>query len=199
MATLPQNGTTTGHKNSLTRHIQLITALETTANSLFGNGVVSGGDISHVSGYTVQIATASVLSGEGYLHTLSATQNYTAAEASTTVYVWGVITRTAADYTSGVAVDTYALTLSHNLTGARPSAAHFPLAILTTDGSGVTAIDNAPAGKYQRLLAGTGGVRDTVGLHETCLVPGRHQLIIHQALTVRGTLTVRGQAVVRVL
>jgi hypothetical protein len=193
MATLPRNGSTTGHKNSLTRHLQLITALETHHNSRLGNGVVSGGDFSIVSGYTGQIATGTVLSCEGYLHTLTATQNYTAAEASTTVYIWGIVTRTAADYTSGVAVDTYTLTITHNLTGASPGTGYFPLSVWTTDGSGITAIAD-PGDKYVRLLGGMGTVRTRIGTAESALVPADHQVIIYEGFSVEGSgaLTVGG-------
>lgn len=137
---------------SLVRDNQLRAQLEAALTAAgLGPGILSGGSVSHVTGYTVQVENGSVILSEGVVRTLTDPQNYTAAVATSTIYLWAVLTRTAAASTEPTESDTYALTVTHNLTGVAPSALHFPLAVLTTDANGVVSIDDYPAGKYVSL------------------------------------------------
>lgn len=154
MATLPRPEplvTDTDGVMSLTRAMQVITALETTALLVPGNGVLAGGFVTVVSGFSVRIPSGTKLLVEGYAYTLAANQEYSAASASTTVYLWATVTRTAALKTAPTAEDTYALTVTHNTTGSSPGSNYILMAVMTTSGSAVVAINNSPSGKYVRI------------------------------------------------
>jgi hypothetical protein len=198
MSTLARQGTSYRKPWSLERDAQLRTQLETTFGRLLGLGVVSGGLLSVVSGFTVRVPSGSVFEAEGVTLVLAANQDYTALEASATVYVWGQILRTAADQNTATALDTYSLDVSHNLTGAAPSELHFPLGVLANGAAGTLGIrDNAPAGKFIRavspLWAGKTALSSSQGSH----VASDEQVQVFGGYQVRGALTVRGRFRVR--
>jgi hypothetical protein len=65
-----------------------------------------------------------------------------------TVYVWGLLTRTAADQNNRTLLDTLAFVLSHVTgSGVPPSPRHIPVTVLTVAGGDITALTE-PAGKY---------------------------------------------------
>lgn len=178
---------------SVVRDNQLREVLETADVETWGVGVVSGGLVEHVSGFTVRVPTGSIFRSEGKTLELTANADYNPMVASDTVYIWGKVTRTAADPGDAEDLDEWALVVSHNLTGTPASALHFLLAIVETDGSAVTAINNVPAGKF---FAPTNRER----LHKTTIPAGEgahlasdEQLLIFDTLTVAGVLGVAGQ------
>ena len=194
--TLPRPGSTTADydaKLSLTRTLQMIGALEDGLASVLGSGVVSGGRVTHTTGYTIFIASGTVFFCGGYLLTLGSAQTYSAASASATVYVFAAITRTAANKANPTDLDTYALTVTHNTTGTSPGATYFPMAVLKTDGAGVLSIMDAPDGKKLKIksmfVTGANSLASTesecIGTNETRLVKG--------PITISGHLEVLGQ------
>jgi hypothetical protein len=173
MAVLPLQGAATGKPWSLTRDTQLRTLLEGALQEVLSPGVISGGAVTATTGYSVEVASGSVFHLKGVLLTLSVAQAYTAAVASSTVYLWAKITRTAADQTQPTASDTYALTVTHNTTGVSPGAEYFCLAILATDAAGITSVNSDPPGKYARPTT-------MLGLHAITLTAGSTTLTADQ-------------------
>jgi hypothetical protein len=157
VSTLALQGASTGQPWSLTRDTQLRSLLESAFDSLFGHGVISGGEFSQTTGFSGEVANGSVFYTEGVSLTLSAARAYTVTTPNAAeVYVWGLLQRTAATQSDPTASDTYALAVTENTTGTAPSSLYFPLAIVRTDGNGIAEIDNAPAGKFVRALPNLG-------------------------------------------
>jgi hypothetical protein len=150
---LSRQGAASGIRWSLARDSQLRDQLEATF-AAWGNGVVAGDTpVSAVTGYTVRVHSGTQFVYQGVAYTLAADQDYTAAVASATLYLWGKIVRTAATQTDPNALDSYALSLTHSTSFAEPAAGPWiPLRVWTTDGSGTvggTFLD--PPGKYLNL------------------------------------------------
>lgn len=185
---LPRQGAATARPYSLARDNQLRTLIEEGARYL-GNGVVSGGAVTQTAAFTVELETGTVVLVNGVPYTLTAAASRSGLDASATNYVWGVLTRTAADQTLAAALDTYTFALSHNTTGARPSTDHIPIAVVTTDGSGVTAIRD-PADKYTR--ASLLGDQMTVEAWESLRIPAGHTKTVYGTFVVNGTLVMDG-------
>lgn len=175
--------TATGTPRSLTRDNQLRGQLETSLDALLGQGVVSGGVVSHTSGLSVEVAAGSVFFSRGVTLTLGAAQSYTALVANQTAYLWGKLTRTAATVTSPTASDTYALSLSHNTTGVAPDAYSFCLASIDTSATTVLSIDNAPPGKFALPRANHGYLALELAGASTTLSAAQYR---HQRLHVTG-------------
>ena len=145
----------TGNDWSLTRDTQLRTQLETSFDAIHGHGVISGGYVTRTAAFAVEVASGTVLYAEGVALTLSVAAAYSSLVPGV-CYLWGVITRTAANPTLPAASDTYALTLTHNTTGSAPSTLHFLLAECNCRTAGMLAqtdIENQPttATKYLRI------------------------------------------------
>jgi hypothetical protein len=185
---LARQGAATARPYSLARDNQLRTLLEE-AHRYQGNGIVSGGAVTQTAAFTVELATATVVLVNGAPYTLTAAVSRSGLDPSTTNYVWGVLTRTAADQTLAANLDTYAFALSHNTTGSRPSTDHIPIAVVTTDGSGITAV-REPADKYTRLT--WLGSRNTVEAWEELRVPAGHTQVVYGTFTIYGDLTIDG-------
>lgn len=155
MATFPRQVTTpsTTYYHSTTRDNQFRTALESACQALgLAAGIVSGGAVTKTAAFTVSLAISTKIVCEGYVHTLAAAVAYVAAVPSNTVYVFATVTRTAGGAATPTVADSYALTVTHNTTGASPGALYTPIAVLTTNASEITAITE-PAGKYARPLS----------------------------------------------
>lgn len=149
----PSVDSDTDAKLSLARAIQPLSQLEDSLTALFGRGVVSGGVVTSPAAFTARVPSGTVFFSDGYLLTLAADQDRSGLTASATNSLWGKITVTRANPANPDDADTYALTLTHNTTGSSPGAGYFLIAVLTTDGAGVTAIDNQPAGRWVRPIA----------------------------------------------
>jgi hypothetical protein len=196
MAVLARQGASTGQPYSLARTNQLNDQLEAGLGALATPGVVSGGLVTKTTGYSVSIASGTTFWAFGMLHTLTDAQTYTAAVASSTVYLWGKVARSAASQSSPTALDTYALTVTHNTTGTSPGTEYFPLAILTTDGSGITAIESYPAGKYVRTAhAPLRPVRTTIPAGTLQVVAAGEQVVVYGDLTIEGELALSGELI----
>lgn len=134
---------------SLVRDNQLRSQLETSLEYLHGHGVLIGGKVTKSAAFAVQVEASTVLYCQGVALVLSAAATYSSLVAGT-CHLWGVITVTRATQSNPAASDTYALTLTHNLTGTAPSSRHFLLATITVATAGIESndsIDNNPAGK----------------------------------------------------
>src|SRR5687767_8619757 len=117
-----------GNKASLTRLNQLTDQLEAGFDAIHGKGVISGGYVNRTGNFAVSVeSTGTILYAYGKTLTLASDAAYSSIPDHATVYLWGKITRTAADPTVPTAEDTYALSLTHNTTGVAPSADHFQL------------------------------------------------------------------------
>lgn len=194
MSTLPLQGASYQQGFSLDRDTQLRTVLEDAFSALHGSGFLSGGLVTKTAAYSIAIASGSQLFAEGKRLTLSALAAYTATEGAGTVYVWGKITRTAATQATKTALDTYALTVTHSLTDSTPSGYQFRVAILTLNGSGITAIDSLPAGKYLRPLdAALVAQRETIPASTVEVVPAGSQVSLFGSLSVKGSLYLGGK------
>jgi hypothetical protein len=191
MALLPRQqtlDTSTGRPWSLPRDNALRDTLEAAFDAILPPGVVSGGTVTATTGYGVEVASGSVFWSSGVLVTLASAQAYAAAtNPSTTIYLWGKLTRTAGTQTDPTADDTHALTLTHNTTGTSPGAEYFPVATWATDGSGVTgSINNNPAGKFVRAVQQRGRLAKTITDANTTLSTVEASARI---LEISGTLT----------
>ncbi len=195
MATLPRpasSGTATTATPSLARAYQLVTTLEEGFTRTLGYGVISGGLVTVTSGFGVRVANSSRFFAEGKVHTLSAVSDYNGiVETSTTVYLWGLITRTNGGDSLPAAEDTYTLTVSHNTSGTAPSALHFPLAVVKTDGSGVASINNGPEGKYLKVISPLWQGKTTIAATDGAVVAADEELV-RAKLTVNGVVTING-------
>lgn len=192
MSTLARQGDETGRDYSLVRDNQFRAQLEAFLDRQYGHGVVSGGQVSKVSGFTLKVADETVLAAEGVEITLEADQQYTIS-GTPTVYLWGLVERTAADQTDPAAEDTYALDLTHNTSGTPPSALHILLAIVTTDGSGIVSINNGPDGKFIRSASPLTTGRFTIAAGETAVVEDGHQVVgAGWTVEVGGAINVNG-------
>lgn len=194
MSVLARQGTGTVRPWSLTRDNQVRDQLEAGLGGIAAAGVAAGGEVTRTTGFGLEIASGTTFWAYGMLHTLSVAQAYTANSPSATVYVWGKITRTAANQANPADSDTYALTVTHNTTGVAPTSEYFPLAILTTDGSGITAINSAPPGKYVRVLqAPLRGQQDVVPSGVTGYVNQNDQVWLFDRLEISGALVIGGR------
>jgi hypothetical protein len=192
-STLARQGTSTGQPYSLARANQLNDQLEAGLGALAAPGVVTGATLTKTTGYSLSIA-AGTFWAFGMLHTLAAPQAYTAAEASTTVYVWAKVARTPANQAVPTALDTYALSVTHNTTGTAPSSEHFLLGVLTTDGSGILTIENYPAGKYVRTAhAPLRPQRTTIPAGTLQVIASGEQAAIWGTLVIEGDLAIGGE------
>lgn len=133
---------------SLERDNQTREQLEAGLGALAAPGVVSGGAVTKTAGFSVEIAAGTRIWAGGALFTLPLAQSYTAAVANSTVHLWGSVARVAADQEVPTALDSYTLAVTHNTTGQPPSAEHFRLAILTTNDSGISRLNDLPPEKY---------------------------------------------------
>jgi len=193
-----------GNPPSLDRAIDLVERISAGQEAFVGDGALPGGCIlTIVSGYTARVPSGAKFWSEGQYLSLAANQDYTAAVAGSTVHLWARITVTRAAKTDPTAEDVYALDITHNTTGIAPADAasggsYFALAILTTDGVGITAIAE-PVAKYVRSAIGPfGAMRDYIHTSETTVtIPAYHQLALYDSVTVDGSLMVEG--VLRVL
>lgn len=134
---------------SLDADNHLRSVLETALNSLLGKGVVSGGAVTQTAAFSVEVATGTVVFCKGVALTLGSAVPRTGLTPSSTNYLWGTITRSPRDRFTATALDTYTLDVTHNTSGTPPSDEAILLATITTDGSGITAINNGPSGKYR--------------------------------------------------
>lgn len=180
---------------SLTRNNQALSQLEAFLASVVGYGVISGGGVIKTTGYGLRVLSGAVFAAEGVLLTLSSNQDYNSLTAAAgTYYLWGKVLRTAANPANPTDSDTYTLSVTHGADGSTtpPSSQHFPLAIVTADGSGVTAITD-PVGKHL-ARASAGAVRDWIGPNESVTLPAGYQWrVFGGELRVDGNLTVGGQ------
>ncbi len=148
-----------GNKASLTRLNQLTDQLEAGFDATWGKGVVAGGFVNRTAAYGVSVESdGTILYAYGKTLTLASDAAYNSIPDNATVYLWGKITRTAADPTAPTAEDTYALSLTHDTAGTAPSADHFllagPIDASGGGGTGIVAqanINNTPVGKYLAL------------------------------------------------
>jgi hypothetical protein len=150
MATLPRQGSATGQYWSLARDSQLRDELEAAFLALHGVGIVAGGQVTKTGALEVTLEANTGFAAEGKVH-LETDALLRSGFADGTAYLYGLVTRTAADQSDQAALDTYAAALTHNDTGVAPSAQHVPLAILTITAGDITAIDNDPPGKWLRF------------------------------------------------
>ena len=154
---------------SLDADNQLRSVLETALAAVLGKGVVSGGAVTQTAAFTAQVASGTVLFCKGVALTLSAAASHSGLTPSTTNYLWGTVTRTARDRFTATALDVYALTLTHNTTGTPPSDEAIALAVITTDGSGITGIAEPSSGKY--FDAQPASIGFTVGAEVSNVIP----------------------------
>jgi len=192
-ATLPLQGASYQEYYSLARDTHLRTVLEDGFNALHGRGVLAKGRISKTAAYAIEVETATQFFAEGKRLTLGAAAAYTATEGAGLVYVWGKIARTAAAQATLAALDTYALAITHTLVNTAPSEDHFPLAILTLDGSGIVSWDDEPPGKRVRALAAPLVLqRDYIAAAEVQEIPAGQQVHLFDELTIAGELVLGG-------
>lgn len=113
-----------GYLFSITRDIQAAKQIEDAYNVLHGRGVLPGSPaVVAVSGATVQLPAGFTLFSDGVLYTVPSATNFTPAQLSATVWLWGkvgvarpVVTPTAPAYSTQ---DSYSLTLLETV-GAVP-------------------------------------------------------------------------------
>jgi uncharacterized Zn-binding protein involved in type VI secretion len=179
-----------GGVHSTTRDSQAKTQFEDTWQSVHGAGVVSGGAVTKTSGYSLQLASGTVLEQEGVLYTLSSVASYTVPATANTHYLYVKVVRTSAGIGNPQNEDTYALGFTTNTTGSTP-AGYFPLAIVRTDGSGIVDITD-PDGKYLRATSPIWQGKDTIAAGEGAVIAAGEQVTRWGTMTVRGRLTVRG-------
>lgn len=160
-----------GNPPSLKRDIQALAQLEDSLTALVGRGVVSGGVVTSPAAFTARVPAGTVFFADGVLLTLAADQDRSGLDPSATVHLWGKITVTRASPANPNDPDTYALTLTHNTTGSSPGTGYFRIAVLTTGGAGVTAIDNQPAGKFIAGLPPAKGTATAVAGAATLHMP----------------------------
>lgn len=175
---------------------QLRTTLETGLHAALGAGVLAKGRVTKTAALAVEVETGTQFFTEGVALTLGSAAGYSGL-ANGTNYLWGLITRTARDRNTPTAVDTWALVLSHGASATPATAQHILLAIITAAGGTITAIENAPAGKYLKGLAVAGQVRDTVAAGAVTAIDSGYQIAARNKMTIRGTAYVRGYGHIR--
>jgi hypothetical protein len=199
--TLPENGATTAGYFSPTRDDYLRETLENYADSALGRGVVSGGAVTKTAAFTVQLASGTVLAARGVTYTLTSAISRSGLNASATNYVFARIARTVPTYTgSGATLNlpTYSAELTHNTTGATPAGNGWILvAVVTTDASGITSIEEWPAGKMLDSVNMVQSAPDTIAVGSVGVVESGRQLVLANGITVRGKLVNRGRVTVR--
>lgn len=180
-------------KVSLYRALQPLTQLEDYLRALHGNGVVSGGLMTHVSGFSVRFPIGSVVAQDGVLYTLAGNADTVLSPGVSPVYTYGKVTKTAAAGANPNDADTYAFSTTQNTTGATP-AGYFPTGVWPIDGSGVSgAPDNAPAEKYVAATQPFRTQPDTIAAGEVAVVETGRQLYLLGPVANNGTLIVNGR------
>lgn len=146
-----QHGNSLDAAWSIAADNQLRSALEAGFTALVGAGVLSGGAVTQTGPFAVELAAGTAVYTEGVALTLGAAIPRSGLGASTTNYLWGLLTRTARDRMTATSVDAWSFVVSHNTTGVAPTSLSIPLAVIVTDGAGITSITD-PAGKYLSLM-----------------------------------------------
>ena len=176
---LPRQGDGYSKPYSLDRDNQRGTELDAGLTARLPPGILAGGGITVSAALEIELEadtrvwTAGVRfdTGEDPLPLT------VAGVPSGVVYVWGLLTRTAADQNTKTALDTYAFVLSYVADDPTPpSVFHVPLAVLPLDGSGnidAANVNADPLGK--RLCVGSretidGFWQDNVSASQTLVV-----------------------------
>jgi hypothetical protein len=134
---------------SIVRDNQFHSMVETALNAMLGQGLLFG-TWAVTTGFTAELAAGSKIIQDGVIYELAAAQAYTAAVASSTLYIFGKIVRTAG-FPVRSAPDTYALTITHD-TVITPPTGYVLIDVWITNGSTITSLNNLTApGKHPAL------------------------------------------------
>jgi hypothetical protein len=203
MSILARQGAAYAKPWSLTRDDQLRTQLETALHRLHGVGVISGGIVTKAAGYTARVPSGTVFLVDGVELTLAGNQDHTHTFAAALVYLWGTITRTAANQANRADSDTYALSLSQTTTSTPPSTSQFLLAKVPLDGSGIissAAIDNGPDGKFIRALMPLQQGQKAIAAGQIQVIEDGRQFVVSEVnLTGSGELHLNGTGLLHIL
>lgn len=192
MSLLPRQGAANDQPWSLTRDSQLRTELENGLAKALGVGVISGGIVSKVAAFTARVPAGTVLWAEGEALTLALDADYSSVPTGTS-YLWGLITRTAANQSNPTASDTYALELSHTTSFVAPTELHIPLAGIFAAAAGIQSFDQAPEGKYLRPVRRIPTADDSIASTEAVVIPAGEQAVLWKQIQVDGFLSVNGR------
>ena len=172
----------------------LRTTLELGLAAALGQGVTAKGRVTKTAALAVELEAGTKLFCEGVMLHLLAAAPKSGLTAGSTNYLYATITRAARTRGTLSSVDTWSLTLTANTTGTPPSSLAIPLAVISIPSADITAIDDAPAGKY---LQRPGPAPDTISAGSILAVDDGYQFNARQRVTVRGRLSVRGYYSIR--
>jgi hypothetical protein len=192
MSELPRIATSTGTKFSLARDTQLRTYLESLGNEANLTGVLSGGGLIDNGGVSV-IVPAGVYASKGVVKETTADTTYNGLGATAVSYLFGRVVRTAASPQSDMtALDTYALSIDSNTTGALPAAdvGWFRLGVVETSGGDIIRLEFKP--DFVPVAGGPPLFPTEIAHHRTYTVWGGSQAVVYGSLLIQGTLQVFG-------
>lgn len=199
--TLPENGATAAGYFSPTRDDYLRETLENYHDATLGNGVVSGGRLTKTGAFSAEMESGTVLASRGVKYTLTSALAQAGFTPSATNYWFARILRTTPTYTgSGATLNlpTYSAQSTINTTGATPAGNGWILVgIVKTDGSGITSMEEWPAGKWLESANLVQSAPDTIAAGTVGVVESGRQLVLANSISIRGRLVNRGRVTVR--
>lgn len=154
MSYLPRQGASYSKPYSLDRDNQRGDELDAGLNARLPPGILSGGGITVSAALEIELAAETVVwtAGLRFNTGVDPLPLTVAGAPSGEVYVWGLLTRTAANQNERTELDTYAFVLSYLPDDPTPpSEYHVPLAVLPLDGSGnidAANVNANPLGKW---------------------------------------------------
>lgn len=176
---------------SRTRSDQFRSLLESWGNEAGGSGVIFGGGIADNGGVSIKLL-AGWFASKWVPYELTTDQTYNGLPSDGVSALFARIERTAANPLSMTALDTYALLVDDNLTGALPAAdlGWFRLGEVETVAGDITRIvfdpDVVPIGGGPPVMP------TTIHAHRTQTVYAGYQSVVYGSLLIKGTLQVFG-------